>query len=904
MGKEMVRLYEPCNILICLACKTAVKPGKGIESHFRKQHKLIGNVLQDIIELAGSIPGLCDPATIELPAEGSLAINWLPVLCAYRCTVCQHLTVNKKNILAHHRSAGHETTTATAWELVNVQTFGRQRYARYWTVQIATGNDDNDAYCLSGGHKAVVDAVRDCEKALASEAEEKRQRVQGEGGIDVDSRFVRFMRWASHLESKDKTRLRMAGMGPMTASAEVRERKDEAVQENRRLRLLCTSFHRELRRCMERIAQVPRDTLKWLASVDPSKPAAEPFGLKQEQDTMDWYVSCFQRYLCYCVRIRLLGRKQAWEVHAIVLSREQWAKLGAVVEELDSAAEHGAAEEEAGEAVRTPLERAIFEFCISSLKQKLYGEVYVNPLLHFTSVLALSCSTGGWLPCHTFTRFLAAMMWCGRILMLEHVFAPFDRDAADRDTGSRAGSIDTGSDLDWEYEDDLDAKAEAVQQFEASYREWMADGTYTPFSVIINWMAYGRAYRNREGGLPRLAWLSDHRTISFHGEHICVGDFQEMGREAVREAEELLDELAGGQWAKIRKTIDLRAIVDSFVFEGAGKSFATNPKNKWLRPGAAMLAELVGGQLWRPVRSGTGAIRYQCRRRAAEEYLQRLRRFRCVFFACTHIWAGQPGRGPETATMKHCDIEQLARNVYVLDGQVMLVTDRDKLASRRGKGRKVARFLPEHLSRVMVAYIAWVLPFENVLYRLSGIRGPSEDLDAWLWKDAGKRGLWDTEVLSRQLGRLSTAHTGVELSVSSYRHLAIEFGRRIRGIVVQQVELDGISRDDADTYLDPTTGEPREAPRLEYIWDLQATHSSVMARNHYALTVLFPEQLQPEMVANYREISRLWHDFLSLSHGNFTRKRAQAGDSTGLPASKRQQRDAGKHVTDKVSLSI
>ena len=98
-------------------------------------------------------------------------------------------------------------------------------------------------------------------------------------------------------------------------------------------------------------------------------------------------------------------------------------------------------------------------------------------------------------------------------------------------------------------------------------------------------------------------------------------------------------------------------------------------------------------------------------------FITKLKRFKALLFMSTHIWSGQPGRGPEISTLKHCDIEQQPRNVYIFDGQMLLITDRDK--GRRN--RKVARFLLEDLSKVMVVYIVWLILFERVLHKLSAI---------------------------------------------------------------------------------------------------------------------------------------------------------------------------------------
>lgn len=47
----------------------------------------------------------------------------------------------------------------------------------------------------------------------------------------------------------------------------------------------------------------------------------------------------------------------------------------------------------------------------------------------------------------------------------------------------------------------------------------------------------------------------------------------------------------------------------------------------------------------------------------------------------------------------------------------MLVTDRDKMKAIRDNGRKVARFLPDLIGRMIVVYILWLIPVERVLRR-------------------------------------------------------------------------------------------------------------------------------------------------------------------------------------------
>ncbi|KAK4441867.1 hypothetical protein QBC34DRAFT_458469 [Podospora aff. communis PSN243] len=192
-------------------------------------------------------------------------------------------------------------------------------------------------------------------------------------------------------------------------------------------------------------------------------------------------------------------------------------------------------------------------------------------------------------------------------------------------------------------------------------------------------MSYGRGFRRHELGTPRLAWEQGGTVLNFEGERIWISDLQQAAVAIVDEAETLLNGLLAGTWAQIRPTIVLGDIIDSLVYEGPGRSFATNSKNRWLQAGVGKMAELVGPRLFRAVKTEGGRTTYKCRRQAVEEFILHLKRFKSTMLAAVHIWGG--------------------------------------------KGRRVVRWLPEDVSRIMVVYVAWLVPFEQVLHRLSGAVG-------------------------------------------------------------------------------------------------------------------------------------------------------------------------------------
>jgi hypothetical protein len=154
------------------------------------------------------------------------------------------------------------------------------------------------------------------------------------------------MKWAAHLQGKDKLELHRAGLSPIPRTSELKLWKQEARAANARLRALAESFRRELARGLERLDRVPDETLKWLGSIDATKPVTKPFGHKQEAATMEQYSADWERYLCYCARVWPLGRDKAREEHRIRFTDEQWGHLADVIRQLDIVADHNKRREE------------------------------------------------------------------------------------------------------------------------------------------------------------------------------------------------------------------------------------------------------------------------------------------------------------------------------------------------------------------------------------------------------------------------------------------------------------------------------------------------------------------------------------------------------------------------------
>lgn len=136
--EDIICILPEHQILLCLICKAAIQPGKGITSHLLKVHSMKGEILRKVIRHCSTLP-LQDPTIIPLPSNRSKRIPQLPIYNGFECKHCTYLTINKKNIIHHCSQQGHNSggeTDKRGWDNVVLQTFTKGKYSRYWIIDI------------------------------------------------------------------------------------------------------------------------------------------------------------------------------------------------------------------------------------------------------------------------------------------------------------------------------------------------------------------------------------------------------------------------------------------------------------------------------------------------------------------------------------------------------------------------------------------------------------------------------------------------------------------------------------------------------------------------------------------------------------------------------------------------
>ena len=884
---DLIEVNYEFQLLICRRCETAVKPGAKLISHMRKEHRITGDDVRYVEQVYGHLE-MKDPEAADLPLPWSTAQPGLKKQPGKQCPDCSFCTksgsVMRKHMRAAHRQSPGKPTT------VDVQSWMAGKYARYWIVG-----------CVGRGIATPTEqtAYEQSIHAVMQSREEKETAYQTcentNQGLDHDGDFVKHMEWLPYCDGKNRAVI--AASTVWVTSHRARKRSEcipEDDEANAMLLIIGHALEREVHRSVPRIYAVPRAIRQLTNAITEKGIQGKPFEVGAIQGTLRKYTIIMQRYLSFCWRAHKMGRDEAHSSLGIVFTDDQWGIMADIASEAEAirrqdeqeaynsdcepmsddsdyesdsssgwdtdeadrvrrrrerrSASSSPPRERGGAAVEdnmhSRLDHSVNRFMIASIEVGVGGKVYSNALLCFCAAVAIGSDGKSFSPAGLFTGILAGILWISRLVFLESSFQACPPEASE-------------------------VPLEAMDAYTAAHAKWMCMNTFTVVGTILRWMAYGKGHRKRTQAVASVRLSDDQQTIIHDGQHIQIRDFQTAAHSLRVDIDNAMDRLFKEDWQPTRAALDLQEIKDDFAYVRSGHSFATDERNKWLAKGPMKIMKL-----WQ--QTFYDAVRNDWKRAAMREWLDQLRALKELLLIGCHVWGGQPGRGPEITTMRHCDSLQVMRNVFIYEGGVMIVTDRDKAKSIRDMGRKVARFLPKSIGQAVVAYIAWLLPAEWCLRELLKLPGPSMDKAEFMWQH-GRGAVWSTAKLSGLLARWLGPTIGVRMGVARYRTLVIEMGRIVQGITLRQLN-DKVDEDDDDGIeVDELSGEViYVGGSWNMVWDLQSTHSTRTARQHYAVHVGLPGNLHPTMIYNYQAISKLWHQFLELGNpARQYRKRAR-----------------------------
>jgi superfamily II DNA helicase RecQ len=607
------------------------------------------------------------------------------------------------------------------------------------------------------------------------------------------------------------------------------------------------------------LATLPQEIRRWLRSAKREEPDTRPLGRLQNPESQARYAGYIVKFVCFYLRIiadeegRILSSQQEQSAEHSDSESETLSLDEDSFEERDIDSDGSILPRRPRKQRKTTLQdpmkdaRELFTWTLEqktlairlwdvldggermvqmeALLESLASFIFVKyprePLscgfVQFLAVLGIDGEMGRLRTGKNYSFMLAGVVYCVRVLGIEKLLP--------------AGSRDEQTEEDRE-------------RFMEMREKYLADGSFSPMSEMINLLAMGKHIGLNAGNSGNAYWSKDKKIYYLHGRPIVISRFCEMAQGLVADTTEMLWALCWVEHVQERFTVDLGRVVDDVSFTKRGMSFVDSPGNK-----------LSDGLRWmlKQADNTEGGRRLQRRDRqwdtkAVRRYLGQVDRFLEMLLCSVHVTSGQPGRGSEITTMRHRNGTLQDRNIFVADGQIMTVVRYHKSQSQWDKPKVVPRFLPPQLGQVMAIYLVYIQPFREYL-TLQVLQGKYTD---YVWSDA--QGAWETDRLTRVLKRETANRLGVKLHTLDYRHTAVGIGREKVGQAFSKGYDDDVGEVEEEEVDD--AGED--------IVELQNSRTTSMGIGNYAVPIDIVKHLSVRSIDAFRPLSMLWHKFLGV----------------------------------------
>ncbi|KAK2922489.1 Protein of unknown function DUF3505 [Fusarium oxysporum f. sp. vasinfectum] len=181
----------------------------------------------------------------------------------------------------------------------------------------------------------------------------------------------------------------------------------------------------------------------------------------------------------------------------------------------------------------------------------------------------------------------------------------------------------------------------------------------------------------------------------FMGKPILMEDLRTMVAKMTADAEDLLwGQLMFKEGNDERFVIPLAGIEDDLTQTRRGQSFIH--RNGLAGKEVEMLEDLITSSRKTDLLDQTGEWKF-------EEFLLLL----------AHITGGQPSRGEEITGLRLINGINRDRNIFIIDGEVVLVTQYHKSLAHFDSPKVIPRFLPGRIGQLFVMYIIYIRPLTD-----------------------------------------------------------------------------------------------------------------------------------------------------------------------------------------------
>ena len=229
------------------------------------------------------------------------------------------------------------------------------------------------------------------------------------------------------------------------------------------------------------------------------------------------------------------------------------------------------------------------------------------------------------------------------------------------------------------------------ERFARVRNTWLCKVIYSLMGYMLSLLLYGRKIAQETGSRLIVSWSKQGELIYFMGKPIPIDDIRNMVAEMTADAEDLLwESLIFKEGKDIRFTIPLASIEDDLTQTQRGKSFIYS--NGLVGKEVEMLEDLVQGRRKRDFLDKHGQWKWA----GIRKYLKLVRKFEELLLLLVHFTGGQPSRGEEITGLHLVNSINRDRNVFVINKEVILVTQYHKSLAYFDSPKVIPCFLPEH----------------------------------------------------------------------------------------------------------------------------------------------------------------------------------------------------------------
>lgn len=618
--------------------------------------------------------------------------------------------------------------------------------------------------------------------------------------------------WLKHTEWNVALTQTTLTLAELTAYACIPDEVEEELQ------LVCAAFENIVEQAIATLQTIDADIRLWLASPKHESPKQMPFAPPQDPHTLVRYTACWKRFCCYMLRTAPATIVDDATVTGVAFTSEQLQQLFKVRRQVERML-HAPQDEQA----KARLTTCLFALATTCIQQRLdQNTPFASPMMHWLAVEGINASANRLRRPQEYTRVLAGMLYVNRLLTLEFALPAqaWEGLALVRRT----------------------ACVNATGRMEEVRRAWLVEGSASPMSKILRQLAYGKAIIKQEGSAPAVNWSSDGLTLWYTGRAIAIDGLRQCIQSLIAETERTLTQLTFGDATEVPLAQIEDSLTWSGMFNNAGFSFVTATANGLDVGFAHLLRRAVEDSSARLVKRSADS--YDWNEGKCVSYLQLERQLLNQLLACMHLCGGQPACGSEIGCIQGYNTAYTQPSIYVLGGEVVVVTAYDKNQVRRGTVEYVIRYLPAAVGQLLVRYLVYVRPFARSLPH-------DRRNDDYLF--ATPNGPFTTRHASAALQTATKRHLGygpAGLDFSSYCHIAIAIARQHL-----RAEYSAWKR------IDPYESE-NESETEENIWDRQAAHGTRTAQLHYAVEAGFLQRIQQPQLNAFRAASVAWHTLM------------------------------------------